>query len=137
MRQLIALIFSICLLTGASLLFAQPAPDPLIKNASPSLSKTLILSSFVYDRRDPRMFDRWFNSRVISPRRDENKEKQTLRDEWEEFLGVDVFYPYYKAKSVEKYVQSKTKVDFFKFKGSAEFNEGNSHSFRYIFKKKF
>jgi hypothetical protein len=67
--------------------------------------------------------------------RDRN-EKQRLREEWEEFLGIDVFYPYYKTKEVQKYVQDKTRVEFFKFRGRAEFEEGSS-SVRYIFKKRF
>ncbi len=123
-------------------IFALPAPlcaqsefmPP--KGDSPAYSKTLLLSPFVFDIRNKDKFGRWFNSRVIISRRDDKREKEELREKWEEFLGIDVFYPYFKAKQVQEYVKDKTRVEFFKFKGRAEFEEG-SGSVRYIFKKKF
>lgn len=79
-------------------------------------------------------FAGWFNSQAFASPADTNKEK--LREDWKEFLGVDIFYPYFKAKEVENYVKEKTSVDFLNMKGRPEFDEG-SNQIRYIFKKKF
>ena len=66
-----------------------------------------------------------------------SEEKEQLREEWKEFLGIDVFYPYYKVKEVQKAVANKTTVKFFDFKGKAEFWDEDTKSLKYIFKKKF
>jgi hypothetical protein len=136
MRALTAIMIITCIFAGVCPIFAQPAPAPFVKSDAPVFSKTLILSTYIYNKNDPSMFNRWFNSRVIAPRRDDGKEKQQLREQWEEFLGIDVFSPYFKVRAVEKYVQNKTRVEFFNFKGRAEFETGSS-SFKYIFKRKF
>jgi hypothetical protein len=133
MRALTVTLVCVCVLCGSPL-FAQ-TPGLIVKPESPSRSQLMLLSEFVYDSKKPGMFGKWFNAQA-SRRTDSRTEKEQLREQWEEFLGIDVFYPYFKARQVEKYVQEKTRVDFFNFKGKAEFETGSS-SFRYIFKKKF
>ncbi len=63
-------------------------------------------------------------------------ERQRLREEWREFLGLDVFYPYFKAHDVEEYIREKSAVKLFNLRGKAEFNR-NSKEVRYIFRNKF
>lgn len=117
-------------------LFAQTVPSFLKDDGSSAgYSKTLSLTPLTFDIRKIDLFKRWFNNRKVE-KQSEVGDKQRLREEWQEFLGIDVFAPYFKAKEVEKYVQEKTKVEFFNFRGRAEFEEGKS-SVRYIFKKKF
>jgi hypothetical protein len=128
--------WSFILFIAAAPLFAQ-APELLTKSQPPARSEFIRLSPLFVNLNDPQTFGRLFDSRVVCDRRDEGKERELLREQWEEFLGIDVFYPYYKVKQVEKYVKDRTKVEFFQFKGRAEFDEGSSSSFRYIFRKKF
>jgi hypothetical protein len=78
----------------------------------------------------------WFKSRAFAAPLDQNAEKKKSREQWQEFLGIDVFYPYFKAKEIENVIKTKTAVNFFDFKGKAEIDEGTSQV-KYIFKKKF
>lgn len=136
MRLLTACIACLCIVVIPLPVFAQSAqlPGTPGKNELPSYSKTLLLGQFVYDSKGEHVLGRWFNARVGHVKHGPTKEE--LREQWKEFLGIDVFYPYYKAKEVEKFVQSKTTIEFFNFKGRAEFEEGSS-SVKYIFKKRF
>jgi len=101
-----------------------------------SFKKNLLADSFSKDfaEKKSNFFEGWFNSQAFASPADTNKEK--LREDWKEFLGVDIFYPYFKAKEVENYVKEKTSVDFLNMKGRTEFDE-DSKQIRYIFKKKF
>lgn len=118
-------------------LFAQVNPQLLNKNqvSSVDCEKNLIFDPVFFSVRGQEFFQKWSNHCPLPDQKDA-LEKQQLREQWEEFLGIDVFYPYFKVKQVEKYVQDKTKVDFFKFKGKTDFDEP-SHSVKYIFRKRF
>ncbi len=61
-------------------------------------------------------------------------EKKILRKKWKDMLGVDIFYPYFKAKEVEDWIKEKARIDFFKLKGEPEFRR---NQIQYIFKLKF
>lgn len=61
-------------------------------------------------------------------------EEKLIRQEWEKVLGMDVWYPYYKAKEVEAWVKEKFSVRVFKFKGRPEFSK---RGFIYTFKARF
>lgn len=64
-----------------------------------------------------------------------NKEnKKILRKRWKEIIGIDVFYPYFEAKKIEKAVRNKATVRIFKIKGRPEFKKDH---IKYIFKIKF
>jgi hypothetical protein len=78
----------------------------------------------------------WFKSRAFAAPSDQNEEKKKSREQWQEFLGIDIFYPYFKAKEIEGVIREKTAVNFFDFKGKTEIDEG-SKQVKYIFKKKF
>lgn len=48
-------------------------------------------------------------------------EKELLRQAWKEAFGIDVWYPYYKAKKIERWVKKRLSIRIFKFKGEPEF----------------
>jgi len=48
-------------------------------------------------------------------------EKELLRQAWKEAFGIDVWYPYYKAKKIERWVKKRLAIRIFKFKGEPEF----------------
>ncbi len=136
----------IFLLTFTALLYAQKNEDiyndEWIKSQSDktelAFKKNLLVDSFSENLAQEKnnFFERWFNSIAFASPSDGNKEKIKLREDWKEFLGIDIFYPYFKAKEVENYVKEKTSVNFLNMKGRPEFDEG-SNQIRYIFKKKF
>jgi len=78
----------------------------------------------------------FFKSKAFAAEQNVDDERKKIRAEWKEFLGLDVFYPYFKAQEVENYLQEKTKMRFFNMPGKAEYNK-NSRELKYIFKKKF
>lgn len=61
-------------------------------------------------------------------------EKKVLRKEWKKMLGIDIFYPYFKAKEVERWIKEKASIYLFKIKGEPSFRKDKV---RYIFKIKF
>jgi hypothetical protein len=103
-----------------------------------AFKKNLLGDSFSKDlaQEQKNFFGFWFNSQAIAAPPDVNTERIKLREDWKEFLGIDIFYPYFKAKEVENFVKEKTAINFFTMKGRPEFHEG-SNEVRYIFKKKF
>ena len=60
--------------------------------------------------------------------------KKALRAEWKRVFGVDVWYPYYKAKEFEDWVGDKLSVKILKLKGRPTFS-GNQVT--YSFDSKF
>jgi hypothetical protein len=77
-----------------------------------------------------------FKSKAFAAPQDKDLERKRIREEWKEFLGLDVFYPYFKGKEIQERVQEKTKVRLMNMRGRAEFDE-EGQEFRYIFKRKF
>jgi hypothetical protein len=76
----------------------------------------------------------FLNSKAYASAIDEKEERKLLREDWEKLLGMDVFYPYYKAKEVEDWVSDKASVKIFKMKGSPTFK---NNQFQYTFNLKF
>ena len=74
------------------------------------------------------------NSKAYAQIIDKGEERKALRKRWKKMLGVDIFYPYFEAKKVEKWVKERTKVRVFKLKGSAEFDD---NQVKYVFDVKF
>lgn len=62
------------------------------------------------------------------------EDKQILREKWKDLLNIDIFYPYFLKKDIEKFISEKTKIEFFNIKGKAEFED---NQVKYIFKAKF
>lgn len=79
-------------------------------------------------------FSDWVNTQPDNQPIDENAEKILLREQWERNIGIDVFYPYFKAKELESKVRQKTSVRIFKIKGKPEFK---SNEAKYTFSIKF
>lgn len=79
-------------------------------------------------------FSEWVNAETGDKSIDENAEKIILREQWKRTIGIDVFYPYFKAKEVESVVKRKTSVRVFKIKGRPEFKNNEA---KYIFRIKF
>jgi hypothetical protein len=77
-----------------------------------------------------------FKSKAFATPVDSDGDRKKIREEWKEFLGLDVFYPYFKAKDIEAYVQKKSTVKFFNLRGRPEFSN-KSKEVKYIFKKRF
>ncbi|MFA5319861.1 MAG: hypothetical protein WBE75_04025 [Candidatus Omnitrophota bacterium] len=64
----------------------------------------------------------------------EKEDKALIRREWAEFLGFDVFMPYFKAKEAEEWVSEKAAVHVYKIKGKPKFDD---NKINYIFKTAF
>lgn len=58
-----------------------------------------------------------FNSLYNPPKADE---EDIVRKEWQEAFGVDVWYPYYKAKDVEDWIKERMSVRIWKLKGEPQ-----------------
>lgn len=72
-----------------------------------------------------------FNTLYNKPKVDE---KKLIRLAWKKAFGVDVWYPYYKAKEIEDWVTDKVSVKVFGFKGKPTIEKGKLF---YVLKKTF
>lgn len=79
-------------------------------------------------------FPEWVNAPSDNKPMDENAERIVLREQWERNIGIDIFYPYFKAKELESTVRKKTSVRIFKIKGKPEFKNNEA---KYTFSIKF
>jgi hypothetical protein len=61
-------------------------------------------------------------------------EQKTIREAWKEWLGIDIWYPYFKAKEIERWVCDRFKVKIFNFRGRLKFEK---NEVRYTFKMRF
>jgi len=71
-------------------------------------------------------FSEWVNIQPDNKPIDENAEKIILREQWERALGIDIFYPYFKAKELESKVKEKTSIRVFKMRGKSEFKSNEA-----------
>lgn len=65
---------------------------------------------------------------------DNRSEKEKVRRQRKRALGIDLFFPYFKAKEIAKKTENKTKAKVFRLKGEAKIEEDEV---KYIFKLKF
>jgi hypothetical protein len=79
-------------------------------------------------------FSEWVNTQPSNKPINENMEKIIVREQWERALGMDIFYPYFKAKELEAKVREKTSVRIFKVRGKSEFKTSEA---KYTFTIKF
>lgn len=79
-------------------------------------------------------FFEWVNTKPCGNANDEDREKIILREQWERQLGIDIFYPYFKAKELETKVREKTSVRLFKIRGKSAFKTNEA---KYTFTIKF
>jgi len=82
----------------------------------------------LYEQRNIR-----FKSEIVDDEK-YTKDRETMREEWRDLLGFDLFYLYFKAKDAEKWVKNKFSVKLFNIKGSPQFNK---HRILYVFKATF
>jgi len=61
-------------------------------------------------------------------------EKKTIRAQWEQTFGIDVWVPYYKAKEIEDRISDKFKVKIFKLSGKPKCDDNEC---KYTFSGKF
>ena len=102
----------------------SPQEEYLTETPAPAPAKKLTTRTF---------FD-FIDKKVFADTIDKSEEKKILREKWKRLLGVDVFYPYFKAKEVEKWVRDRTRVKLFSFRGRAKFER---NKIIYTFKLKF
>jgi len=81
-----------------------------------------------------RTFLDFIDSKVYAATIEKRDEKKILREDWRQWLGMDIYYPYFKAKEVEDWACDRFKVKFFKISGRPKIED---NQFRYTFKAKF
>jgi hypothetical protein len=127
------------LLYAESLLEAfQKVADPIVLAPAPAQLATtphpanlpLEETKKVKDRRFLNLVDRKVYEAAVAKR----DEKKILREGWREWLGIDIYFPYFKAKEVEDKVCDKFKVKIFKLHGRPKFED---NQFKYTFTSKF
>jgi hypothetical protein len=74
------------------------------------------------------------NNRAYADQVDKESERDIIRRQWSDALGLDVFYPYFEMKKVETFVKEKARVKIWGYRGSADFDD---NTVQYTFKKKF
>lgn len=110
---------------------------PLLLKTEPILEKNAYLikaiSSALNYAPNHRSFLNFINESIRATI-GEKEEKKILRQQWQELLRMDIFYPYFKAKEVEEWVSEKASVRFFNLKGKPEFS---NNQLKYSFRIKF
>ena len=107
----------------------KPAQPPQTSHASGVYGSTAQPNV----KRD-RVFWNFVNQRVYEDTVKIKEEKRILREKWQEWLGIDIFYPYYKAKEIESWVCDRTRVKIFNLRGRLKFE---NKQLRYTFSMKF
>lgn len=81
-----------------------------------------------------KIFLDFIDKRTYADILEKTDEKKVLREQWQKFLGIDIWYPYFKAKEVEDWISDKTKVELFHFKGRIRLE---NNQIKYTFKAQF
>ena len=76
----------------------------------------------------------FINSEAYAANKDEEDEKKILREKWKELLGIDIFYPYFKAKELEDWIKDRVSIKIFGMKGRPKFDR---NQIIYTFKARF
>jgi len=96
-------------------------------------SKTSFHFVNLYEKSDHAFWD-LIEKRVREDMRRKREEKKIIREAWKEWLGVDIWYPYFKAKEIEKWIKDRFRVKIFRFRGSLKFEkERLTYTFRMRF----
>lgn len=114
----------------------------MVKNAIfLTLALTLIMPFWAYAAGDSMpisgvssSFSEWVNTEREDKPVSEEEEKIVLREQWERRLGVDIFYPYFKAREIESKVSKKGSIKVLNISGKPEIK---SNEAKYIFRIKF
>ncbi|KPK98157.1 MAG: hypothetical protein AMJ95_05440 [Omnitrophica WOR_2 bacterium SM23_72] len=98
-----------------------------------SLSKPTFHFENFYEKSD-HAFWNFIEKRVLEDMRKKREEKKIIREAWKEWLGVDIWYPYFKAKEIEDWIKDRFRVKIFRFKGRLQFEkERLTYTFRMRF----
>ena len=114
--------------------FYSQAQNDNINERKAKIASILDKTQKLRSRQKRKSMLEWINSKAYAASIDRETEKKMLRKRWKKMLGIDVFYPYFKAKEVEKWVKDKASIKVFKIKGRPELKEDY---IKYIFKIKF
>jgi hypothetical protein len=76
-------------------------------------------------------FKEYINTPIVT-----EQNKTELRIEWHNFLGIDVFQPYFVIKDVEDGLVKKATLRIFNFTGRPEIKD-TYHKIEYVFRYKF
>ncbi len=76
----------------------------------------------------------FIDKRVYEDSFREKEEKRLIREQWKQYFGLDIWYPYFKAKEIEDWISDSTKVELFHFKGRMKFE---NNQIKYTFKGRF
>ena len=71
---------------------------------------------------------------VNTVKRDTKDDADTLRAEWKEALGVDIFFLHFKAKEITHKIEEKSQFKLFNMRGKATIKENSA---TYTFSHKF
>jgi hypothetical protein len=71
---------------------------------------------------------------VNTVKRDTEDDADTLRAEWKEALGVDIFFAYFKTKEITNKIEEKSKFKLFDMRGKATIKKNSA---TYAFSHKF
>jgi len=124
----------IVILCGCLPLYSQEKTIKIPQKNSVIISKQPNKIQHTKNKVRKNFFLEWINTKAYAVPIDKNGEKKLLRKKWKKLLGLDIFYPYFKAKEVEDWIKDKTSMQVFKIKGRPKFE--NDH-IKYIFKIKF
>ncbi|MDP2921386.1 MAG: hypothetical protein Q8O12_03340 [Candidatus Omnitrophota bacterium] len=75
-----------------------------------------------------------FSDWVNTAKKDTEDDNDTLRAEWKQALGVDIFYLHFKAKEITHKIEEKSKFRLFNMRGRAKIKEDSA---TYTFSHKF
>ncbi len=113
---------------------ARPASLSDITMApTPAVKYDITLPDSLKTGYEQRSFLHMINTAYAAPS-DISEDKDYLRREWKEFLGMDVFMPYFKAQEVEDWVKEKAHINFFKIRGEPKLRK---NQIQYKFQVKF
>ncbi|MBU1062321.1 MAG: hypothetical protein KJ957_01930 [Candidatus Omnitrophica bacterium] len=79
-------------------------------------------------------FSDWINTRNYTYYINKKEEKEKLREEWKNMLGLDIFYPYFKANEIKSRTEEKISVKIFNIKGKLELRKDQAF---FTFRMKF
>jgi hypothetical protein len=86
-----------------------------------------------YEKSDRAFLD-FIDKRIHEDTVKKRDEQRIIREAWKEWLGIDIWYPYFKAKEIERWICDRFKVKIFNFRGRLKFEKDEV---RYTFKMRF
>jgi len=138
------LLILVLILNAFSISYAQKDPelfngvDLSKRTIDPALKDAIFMSPITRRKNEEKKksFFSFFKSKAFAAAKDKTDDRKQIREEWNKLLGIDIFYPYFKAKEIEHVVQEKAGFKVFDMKGRPEFND-DYNEVDYIFKKRF